>query len=93
MNGIPTGDFDGLIAFEIARARRYYASGLQGVPSLSAFGQLAVLTSARLYGSILDRVESQGYDVLARRAYVPTYRKFASMPFVALSFLQVRLEI
>ena len=91
-NGVATGDFDGLIAFEIARARGYYESGLRGVPALSVFGQLAVLTSARLYGSILDRVEDQGFDVLSRRAYVPTFRKFTAMPLVAFSFLQLRIE-
>lgn len=90
--GVPTGQFDELIAYQIERARALYASARLGVPALSLSGQLTVVTSARLYAGILAKVEEQRYDVLSRRAVVPTHEKLAAMPAVARTVILSRLE-
>jgi 15-cis-phytoene synthase len=87
LSGSPSGAFADLIAFEISRAREFYQRGRVGIPALSIPGQFAVIASANLYSSILSRVEAQEYDVLTRRAVVPTHQKFAAMPSVARSFI------
>ena len=89
--GWPNGQFSELMAFEIARARTLYDSGRAGIRALAPVGQLTALASAHLYGKILHRIEEQGYDVFADRAYVPTRRKLRAMPTVAAAFLGLYL--
>lgn len=89
--GRASGRFAALIAFEIERARALYDSGRIGVPALAPGGQLAALASAHLYGKILHRIEEQGHDVFAGRAYVPTRRKLRAMPTVAAAFVGLYL--
>jgi phytoene synthase len=89
--GRSSGRFAELVAFEIERARGLYESGRAGVPALSPAGQLSALASAHLYGKILHRIEEQGHDVFAGRAYVPTRRKLRAMPTVAAAFLGLYL--
>ncbi len=89
--GRPNGRFAELLAFEITRARALYDSGRAGVHALCPAGQLTALASAHLYGKILHRIEEQGYDVFAARAYVPTCRKLRAMPSVAAAFLRLYL--
>ncbi len=90
LRGNVTGDFQGLLAFEIARARALYQEAERGIPSLSPWAQFAVLASAKLYGQILDSVEAQHYDVMTKRAHVTTPRKVASMPRVAMSLAAIQ---
>lgn len=85
--GRPSGRFGAMMAFEIERARALYESSRLGIPALLPSGQLAILASAHLYGKILHRIEEQGYDVFAGRAYVPTQRKLRAMPSVVAAFL------
>lgn len=89
--GRPSGRFASLMAFEIERARALYAAARTGVPALCPAGRLATLASAHLYGHILGRIEEQGYDVFAGRAYVPTRRKLGAMPTVAAAFVRLYL--
>jgi phytoene synthase len=79
------------MAFEIARARALYDDARAGIPALSPAGRLTALASAHLYGKILHRIEEQGHDVFAGRAYVPTRRKLRAMPTVAAAFLGLYL--
>lgn len=90
--GRSSGRFDDLIAFQIERARSLYERGKVGIPYLSLTGQLTTLASANLYAGILRKVEDQEYDVLTRRAAVPTYQKFAAMPLVARSLISARFQ-
>lgn len=89
--GYTSGRFRELIAFEIARARALYDSARLGIPSLCPAGKLTTLASAHLYGKILNRIEEQGCDVFAGRAYIPTSRKLGAMPTVAASFVRLYL--
>lgn len=89
----PNGRFQELVAFEIARARDYYASARLGVPALSPSGRFTALASARLYGGILDRIEDQDYDVFAGRAHLSTRRKLRALPNVTGDFFRLSLPL
>jgi phytoene synthase len=59
-----------LLHFQIDRARRYYAAGLDGIDELCPEARYPIALAALLYGRILDKIEAQRYDVFERRATV-----------------------
>lgn len=65
-----------MMRFQCARARSYYAAAEPGIPLLDSRGRFAVRIAADVYAGILDRIESSGYDVFDRRAFVPKPRKY-----------------
>jgi phytoene synthase len=91
LHGHATGRFPELIAFQIDRARALYREGRQGVKALCPSGQLTTLACSQLYSNILNRIEEERYDVLNRRAFVPTHRKVRAVPSIAASFLRMQL--
>lgn len=64
-----------LVTFEVGRAQVHYARAAVGVPLLPPASQRCIHAAYRLYGGILDEVVRAGYDVLSRRATVPTRRR------------------
>ena len=66
-----------LMAFEIARTRRYYESADLGIPMLPATSARCIRGARQLYSGILDEIEAAGYDVFSRRVRVPTWKKLA----------------
>lgn len=58
-------------------ADRFYRSGDDGLPALSARARFAVRTARLVYSHIGVLLKRRRYDVLAGRAIVPTYRKLA----------------
>lgn len=62
-------DFSRFMDFQIARARKLYSTGLNGLEYLAPPGRLAVRTAAVLYGAILDKIKKQGNNVFAGRAH------------------------
>ena len=66
-----------LMAFEIARTRRYYASADLGIPMLPPLSARCIRGARALYSGILDEIEAAHYDVFSRRVRVPTWRKLA----------------
>lgn len=61
---------------QVARARRYFADGLAGVPYLKPFlARWCVAVMGLVYGDILTAIEADGYRVFDRRARVGTWRK------------------
>jgi phytoene synthase len=66
-----------LMAFEIGRARRLYASAAEGLELLPARSARCVGTAFTLYSRILERIELADYDVFSTRARVPTGTKLA----------------
>jgi 15-cis-phytoene synthase len=64
-----------LMAFEIARTRRYYESADLGITALPPASARCIVAARRLYSEILDRIELAGYDVFSVRARVPGWRK------------------
>jgi phytoene synthase len=68
------------MAFQIARARDIFAGAEAGVNLLDADARWPVWSALILYRQILDSIEANDYDNFTRRAYVPKWRKFASLP-------------
>lgn len=56
-------------------AARYYASGDDGLPYLSARCAISVGAARRVYSAIGSQIAEQSYDVLAPRAVVPRRKK------------------
>lgn len=72
-----TPGFAELMAFEADRTRAIYAEASVGLPLLPAASRRCVGSAHELYGSILDELESAGWDVFSTRRRVPTRRKIA----------------
>jgi phytoene synthase len=70
-----TREWRALMSFEIARTREYYASADLGVGMLPATSARCIRAARGLYAEILDRIETNDYDVFTRRARVPGWRK------------------
>lgn len=72
-----TGAWRDLMAFEIARTRRYYESADLGIPMLPPTSARCIRGARALYSGILDEIEKVDYDVFAQRVRVPTWKKLA----------------
>ena len=72
-----TPEWRDLMAFEIARTRRYYESADLGIPMLPPVSARCIRGARALYSGILDQIEAAGCDVFAQRVRVPTWRKLA----------------
>ena len=72
-----TPEWCDLMAFEIARTRRYYESADLGIPMLPPTSARCIRGARMLYSGILYEIEKAGYDVFARRVRVPTWKKLA----------------
>ena len=65
--GVIDDSFRRLIAFQVERARGYYASSSRLFPLVSAESRTCPRVLHSAYQAILDRIESSGYDVFSRR--------------------------
>ena len=74
-------NFVALMKFQIEHARDWFRRSEIGVQYLCADARWPVWTSLRLYRGILSSIESNGYDVFNKRAFVPRYRKLVDLPF------------
>jgi phytoene synthase len=72
-----TPEWCDLMAFEIARTRRYYESADLGIPMLPATSARCIRGARLLYSGILTEIEKADYDVFAKRVRVPTWKKLA----------------
>ena len=67
MGGVVSDAFRRLMAFQTARARRYFDSGKNLIPLLSGESRACPATLHKVYSTILDRIESSGFDVFQER--------------------------
>ena len=72
-----TPEWRELMAFEIARTRRYYESADVGIAMLPPTSARCIGGARALYAGILEQIEAADYDVFSRRVRVPTWRKLA----------------
>jgi len=73
-----TPAFRRFMAFQVRRARQYFASGDSVVDLFPQDGsRMTVRLMQRTYAGILDAIERHDYDVFRVRAYVSTPRKVA----------------
>ena len=68
------------MAFQLQRAREWFALSESGVRWLSGDARWPVWTSLRLYRGILDSIERLDYDVFNNRAYVSRWVKLLNLP-------------
>jgi phytoene synthase len=66
-----------LMAFEVARARRFCESGDLGISMLPESSARCIRGARELYCGILGEIEKAAYDVFSRRVRVPTWKKLA----------------
>jgi phytoene synthase len=78
------------MSFQIERAHALFADAEAGVNLLDAKARWPVWSALILYRQILDAIEANGYDNFSRRAYVPKWRKLASLP---LAFAKASLPL
>lgn len=66
-----------LLAYQIARTRELYRRAEPGIALLDPASRPCISAAFRLYGEILVEIERADYDVVARRATVPRWRRAA----------------
>ncbi len=82
--GVVDDEFVALMRFQIERVRGVYAAAEPGIALLSPDSRYTVRLALSLYRRILDEIERNGFDVFARRAYVPLRAKVATAVSLAL---------
>lgn len=83
--GVPTADilaarhsaaFERLMEFQYRRAIRYYDEALVALPRQDRRAQLPGLIMARIYRTLLDEIQRDGFRVLSQRTALTPLRKF-----------------
>jgi 15-cis-phytoene synthase len=91
--GVINKAFCELMRFQMERAEDYYQRSQSGISMLSADCRLAVRLSGTLYRRILDRIQSNNYNVFTKRAHVPLKTKLAAASqYWFMSFFDARIE-
>lgn len=80
-----TPPFHEMMRFEINRARKLYLMSDLGISKLPTQMRKAVLLSRLLYSQILNRIETQGYDVFCQRARTNSLHKLGCAVWVLVS--------
>ena len=77
--GQVTPEFADLMAFQVSRARDYFASGRRLLPHLPRRSRACPAALGLIYGRVLDRIESTGYQVLKGRVSLSRGEKLRLM--------------
>ena len=80
LQGVLNQQWKELMAFQLDRAREWFAKSEEGVKSLSSDSRWPVWASLRLYRGILESIEKLDYDVFNNRAYVSQWNKLLDLP-------------
>jgi 15-cis-phytoene synthase len=75
LNARYSDNFTRLMQFQAERARAYYASAAQALPSEDRRDQRAGLIMAAIYRTVLDEVAADGFKVLTQRTSLTPMRK------------------
>lgn len=79
-NGIIDERWQGLMHFQIQRARKYFNDAEIGIRALNYDSRWPVWSALMLYQGILDVIERNQYNVFTKRAYVPSHEKMLYLP-------------
>jgi len=75
-NNVVDERFRAFIAFQINRAKEYYAEAEKGISMLTNDGSRStVKMMSRIYAGILNEIENSNYDIYSKRHYVSTFSK------------------
>jgi 15-cis-phytoene synthase len=80
IKGVVDDRWRALMRFQLQRARQFYTEAEKGISQLSPDARFPVWSALLLYSQILDVIERNQYDVFRKRAYVPKWQKFLSLP-------------
>jgi 15-cis-phytoene synthase len=75
ISGTVTDGFRALMAFEVERAREWYARALAQLPAEDRHAQRTGIIMAAIYRTLLDEIARDGYQVLDRRTSLTPLRK------------------
>ncbi|MBW4515405.1 MAG: phytoene synthase [Timaviella obliquedivisa GSE-PSE-MK23-08B] len=84
IKGVVDDRWRSIMRFQIQRARKFYAEAEKGISQLSPDARFPVWSALLLYSQILDAIERNQYDVFRKRAFVPKWQKFLSLPIARL---------
>jgi squalene synthase HpnC/squalene synthase HpnD len=73
--GPVTRELHDLLEFETARAWEFYREGVKLIPLVREDARAALWALARIYSSLLRRIEARGYDVFSERIRLSTPEK------------------
>ncbi|MGD0907385.1 MAG: phytoene/squalene synthase family protein, partial [Candidatus Acidiferrales bacterium] len=73
--GPVTPELRGLLEFEAARAWGFYREGVELIPLVHEDARAALWALARIYSTLLRRIEARGYDVFSERVRLSTPEK------------------
>ena len=73
--GPVTPEMRALFEFETARAWIFYREGVELIPRVHQDARAALWALARIYSSLLRRIQARGYDVFSERVRVPSSEK------------------
>ena len=76
-----------LIEGEIQRALLYFRRSLVGLPMLPLYARIPTMAAADIYGALLEKVRTNGYDNLSRRAYTTSWEKISALPGIVVRAL------
>ena len=74
-DGMQTGEYLELMAFEAQRAAGLYGRAEELMGHLEKPGRKALAAMLKIYGGLLDEIERRDYDVYSARVSVPWWRK------------------
>ncbi|MFN3398142.1 MAG: presqualene diphosphate synthase HpnD [Sulfurimicrobium sp.] len=75
LGGNESPEFHRLMAFQIGRARHFYAQALAALPQADRKSQRPGLVMAAIYRTLLDEIEADGCHVLKHKLALPPLRK------------------
>ena len=75
LRGIDTLELRRLLAFEVERARSFYAQAEQALPAEDRAAMVCAEAMRSIYQALLERIASQGCGVIGRRYRLSTPRK------------------
>jgi 15-cis-phytoene synthase len=84
IKGVVDDRWRSIMRLQIQRARKFYAEAEKGISQLSPDARFPVWSALLLYSQILDAIERNQYDVFRKRAFVPKWQKFLSLPIARL---------
>ena len=84
IKGVVDDRWRSIMRFQIQRARKFYVEAEKGISQLSPDARFPVWSALLLYSQILDAIERNQYDVFCKRAFVPKWQKFLSLPIARL---------
>ena len=80
LKGVVDDRWPALMAFQIQRARKFYALAESGISALSEDARWPVWSALMLYSQILNVIERNDYDNFNQRAYVSKPKKVMALP-------------